>query len=311
VATPHIGIPRFPSTFSAITNFLGPRLLSRTGEQFFCVDKWSPKGRPLLDVLADPEHIFYQALLLFPNIRIYANAINDLTVPYISAAIEEVDLFAEYETNGLEIEFHDEYKHVVKSYAVSSSPSPPREREKQSLFTRLKNLTPPVPPVLQGSFPLNLLVYALLPVVFPTFISLALLRLAISSHHSRTRLKALEVDKSSRERLVHIVAELESNVESAVLDIYDDSQGMPASPSPIPRTNPGQESRPSSQALLSPVQRRCIENLNKIPQLQKERAFFMGVRNSHAMVVCRDVKRFKYHLEGEGVLRHWADHFVI
>lgn len=74
MATPHIGIPKFRSTFSSISAFLGPKLLSRSGEQFFCVDKWSPRGRPLVEVLADPDHIFYQALLLFPNIRIYANA---------------------------------------------------------------------------------------------------------------------------------------------------------------------------------------------------------------------------------------------
>lgn len=54
VATPHIGIPRFPSTLSAIVNYIGPKFLSRTGEQFFCVDKWSLRDRPLLDVLADP-----------------------------------------------------------------------------------------------------------------------------------------------------------------------------------------------------------------------------------------------------------------
>lgn len=54
VATPHVGIPRLPSTLSTIANYIGPRFLSRTGEQFFCVDKWSPKGRPLLEVLADP-----------------------------------------------------------------------------------------------------------------------------------------------------------------------------------------------------------------------------------------------------------------
>ena len=54
VATPHIGIPKLPSTLSAIANYIGPRFLSRTGEQFFCVDKWSPRGRPLLDVLAGP-----------------------------------------------------------------------------------------------------------------------------------------------------------------------------------------------------------------------------------------------------------------
>lgn len=65
IATPHVGIPRFPSTFSAIASYIGPRLLSRTGEQFFCVDKWSPRGRPLLDVLADPGQygLFSQSIV--------------------------------------------------------------------------------------------------------------------------------------------------------------------------------------------------------------------------------------------------------
>ncbi|KAF8555980.1 DUF676-domain-containing protein [Imleria badia] len=323
VATPHVGIPRFPSTFSTIANYIGPRFLSRTGEQFFCVDKWSPKGRPLLDVLADPDHIFYQALLLFPNIRIYANTINDLTVPYVTAAIEEIDLFADYEKNGLQIEFHDKYKHVVKSYAISSSPRPRRERKKTSLFTKIRNLRPPLPPVLQGGFPMNLVVYALLPILFPAFVSLALLRLSISSHHSRTRLKALE-DGSNKERLAHIIAELESNIESVVLDMYD-SQGTSSSslpPPPIDGTLIQQDSKvvndypdsgtpPTQAALFSPVQRRCVQNLNKIPQLQKARAFFEGVLNTHAMIICRDVKHFKFHLEGEGVVRHWADHFEL
>jgi hypothetical protein len=323
VVTPHVGIPRFPSAFSALANYIGPRFLSRTGEQFFCVDKWSPKGRPLLDVLADPDHIFYQALLLFPHIRIYANAINDLTVPYVTAAIEEVDLFANYEANGLEIEFHDQYKHVVKSYVIPSTPPPPPERETISLFTRIRNLRPPVPPALQGGFPMNLIVYALLPILIPTFISLALVRLSIASRNSRTRLKALEIDSSNKESLAHIIAKLESNVESVVLDIYD-SPGIPSSSSPSlqmdgmlaspisDEVNVSPDSRPPALApLLSPVQRRCIQNLNKIPQLQKERAFFEGVLNSHAIIVCRDIKRFKIHLEGEGVLRHWADHFEL
>ena len=92
-ATPHIGLPRYPNFFSALANSLGPKLLSRTGEQFFAVDKWSPSGRPLLAVMADPgtvaqchslsggicltsrlDRIFYQALELFPHKTIYANA---------------------------------------------------------------------------------------------------------------------------------------------------------------------------------------------------------------------------------------------
>lgn len=54
IATPHIGLPRFPTFMSGLASSLGPKLLSRTGEQFYCVDKWSAKGRPLIEVMADP-----------------------------------------------------------------------------------------------------------------------------------------------------------------------------------------------------------------------------------------------------------------
>ena len=71
--------------------FLDPRFFRERGEQFFCVDKWSPKGRPLLIVM-DPggiqyyhisdfiinsswllDEIFYKSLSIFQQIRIYAN----------------------------------------------------------------------------------------------------------------------------------------------------------------------------------------------------------------------------------------------
>jgi len=103
LATPHIGLLRYSSLISTITSSLGPRLLSRTGEQFYCTDKWSSTGQPLLEVMADPDRVFYQALALFPHIRIYANAIHDLTVPYVTAAIESIDPFADYATSGMDM----------------------------------------------------------------------------------------------------------------------------------------------------------------------------------------------------------------
>ena len=53
-ATPHIGLPRYPHLFSTFAHSLGPKWLSRTGEQIFLLDKWSSSGRPLLAVMADP-----------------------------------------------------------------------------------------------------------------------------------------------------------------------------------------------------------------------------------------------------------------
>lgn len=120
VATPHIGLIKYPSTRWKLFSYLGPRLLSRTGEQFFAVDKWSTSGRPLVEVLADPgkyrycfgvfrlshcpaEQIFYQALSVFSRLCFYANAINDTTVPYLCAAPATEDPFIDYAAKGLEM----------------------------------------------------------------------------------------------------------------------------------------------------------------------------------------------------------------
>lgn len=101
VATPHIGIVQYPTWRSNMFAFLGPRLLSRTGEQFYAVDKWSATGRSLLEVMADPDRVFYQALTLFPHKCFYANAVNDVTVPYPTAAVETDDIFADHTWNGM------------------------------------------------------------------------------------------------------------------------------------------------------------------------------------------------------------------
>jgi len=64
-------------------------------------------------------------------------------------------------------------------------------------------------------------------------------------------------------------------------------------------------------ALLTPLQIKIAGWLNGLPGLKKELAYISGVRNSHAVIVCRDVKRFPGHKQGEGVIRHWADQFVL
>ena len=51
--------------------------------------------------------------------------------------------------------------------------------------------------------------------------------------------------------------------------------------------------------------------LNALPQLKKELAYIPNVRNSHAIIIARDIKNFEFHKMGEGVLRHWADAFVM
>ncbi|OBZ73942.1 hypothetical protein A0H81_06114 [Grifola frondosa] len=288
---------------SSLFAFLGPKLLSRTGEQFYVVDKWSANGRPLLEVMADPERIFFQALTLFPHIRIYANAVNDMTVPYPTAAIEYDDIFANHTINGMQIIFTGQW------------------------FKNLKPNRPLLPPALQFGFPYNVLIMLVTPVLIPLLITLILSRLSMASIASRKRIKKLETDESSSERLAHILGKLERGMEDAMVELLD-SQGSP-DPEAVPVSDgepqigetPKQESELSSSStefpqateplVLNDTQRKIITLLNTLPNLRKELAFIHPVRNAHATIISRDIKRFPSHKIGEGVLRHWADHFII
>jgi hypothetical protein len=122
----------------------------------------------------------------------------------------------------------------------------------------------------------------------------------MSSRRSRSRIKLLEAeDPSAIQRLVHIVGQIEREVEDTVVDIVDD----PA----VSISSPGSKESPR----VTPSQRRMAAGLNKLPQLKKELVFIPDVRNSHATIIARDIQNFEFHKIGEGVLRHWADSFVM
>ncbi|KAF9650470.1 DUF676-domain-containing protein [Thelephora ganbajun] len=335
-ATPHIGLLRYPNFFSAIANSLGPRLLSRTGEQFFAVDKWSPSGRPLLAVMADPDRVFYQALELFPHKTIYANAINDLTVPYVTAAIEAEDPFLNHAINGIDIIFHEDYPNVIKSWDFPTDASLPRHYTPREAV-----------PFLPIRFPYNLIVYLSLPILVPTVLGIVYARVLKQGRESRKRVEEIEKGDSYSSKLIHAVAELERQMEDQVTEFIDTqtgpvSQEKPSkekeedkwhssrAPSPDPssetlsitetdskaegRWNSKYHSRKKPQpkmdtpALLD-VQREMIERLNKLTGLKKERAFYDDTRNSHASIVCRGDRGFNPD-DVDSSLRHWADRFV-
>lgn len=98
-ASPAIGIPTYKSFWSPIIEFLGSRLLSRSGAQLYGADRFLPSSflgastpspaaktllsrlsfdkepaEPLLSVLADPRYSFFKALLAFERVDIYANS---------------------------------------------------------------------------------------------------------------------------------------------------------------------------------------------------------------------------------------------
>lgn len=138
------------------------------------------------------------------------------------------------------------------------------------------------------------LIYLCIPFFVPVAIVAVAINLSLASRTSRARVKLLEQDESQGERLVHVLTKLEGIDISLLSEDSTDDVSSTSIPSSV----------------LSPLQRKLALSLNKLP-LKKELAFISEVINSHAPVVCRDVKRFEVHRRGEGVLRHWAASFVL
>jgi len=200
-ATPHIGLPRYPSFYSSLTYTLGPRWLSRTGEQFYGIDQWGSTGLSLLEVMADPEGVFYKGLEQFAVRRIYANAAGDVTVPYVTASIELVDPFFHYQTNGIKLTFDQHYPHLITKWELPTERPHLPEPALMSLeyIQSFVPTRPVLPPHLQFSYPYNYLFYALSPLLVPLMapfvIAAIVYRFGTAARESRRRIALLESDE--------------------------------------------------------------------------------------------------------------------
>lgn len=134
-ASPHLGV-RAPltGTASRVWNVLGARTLSTSGQQMFLIDNFRDSNRPLLAILADPNSIFIRGLSRFRNRTLYANIINDRSVPYYTSAIEYSDAFADLST----VELHP----LSGTNSVILDPSHPVSRKQVAvppLLQRVRN----------------------------------------------------------------------------------------------------------------------------------------------------------------------------
>ncbi|KAF8323474.1 putative serine esterase-domain-containing protein [Cantharellus anzutake] len=348
IATPHLGIPRYPTTVSSIHAVLGPKFLSRTGEQFWAMDKWDgPDGRPLLDIMNRRDSIFFKALSLFPHITIYANCINDTVVPYLTAAIETEDPFLAHSVNGIEVskailasrKLDERYSPIIESYRLPDVPPPPPPQTRLLSLAYIESLRRKifVPSVLQARWPFNInrttvrfqygLVHGSVPVrtgSLRTVAPLLIARLSLDSRASRERIRLLEANTSRSDYLSSSLGRVED--AGGVSKQDNDAYAGLRRPAPMANGNAGargfhlenpdeaQETNFQIEAIsprLTPLQLQMAMNLNSIPQLKKKLAYIDGVVNSHAVIISRDVKRFEVHKKGRGVVRNWAESFVL
>jgi hypothetical protein len=143
----------------------------------------------------------------------------------------------------------------------------------------------------------------LLPLLIPIILFLVFSRFAVKTLSSRSRIKFLEKEffKRKQKALLHVLAEIEHEVEDAVVDLIDGSD-----PVPVYQTLP----KSSTHPVICSNHRRIAAWLNALP-IHKEFAYFEGVANSHAMIVCRDIHRVDSDRLGQPIVRHWASQLVI
>lgn len=172
--------------------------------------------------------------------------------------------------------------------------------------------------ITSARFPLEFenkqLVYASLPFILPFILCLGLLRLQLSTRSSRSRIESRKQNASYERTLIHLFSQVERVVEDNVVKIVDSPDAPESTPFSIMRLlleHRSQPTHPPRQPILSTTQRKIATSLNAIPQLKKEIALIENVKTAHAIVVCRNVKRDKSHEAGRGVVRHWADHFIL
>ncbi|BEI82351.1 hypothetical protein CcaverHIS002_0302190 [Cutaneotrichosporon cavernicola] len=125
------------------------------------------------------KYVWHQALSRFAQVHIYANIVNDNTVPYPSAAIEPIDPFVQWVERGLEVTAH----HAIASTWKFPNPGSPRRKVR----FHLGNL----PPTLRFRWPYSWVILALFPVFLPLIALFVFSRFSLDTLRSRLRLQRL------------------------------------------------------------------------------------------------------------------------
>lgn len=109
MACPHLGTAK-PLTIGMVFNWLQDVYLARTGAQFSVSDQYDASDeRPLLVIMADPQHCFMAGLALFHKRILFANVINDRSVRFTTASIVHTNPYLLYPS----VPTDEKHPHIV------------------------------------------------------------------------------------------------------------------------------------------------------------------------------------------------------
>ncbi|CAG8577021.1 7167_t:CDS:2 [Ambispora leptoticha] len=304
-ATPHLGtISNVQRTIPKFINWASPRILSKTGEQFAWIDKYDG-NTPILSVMSDPDRMFFKALKLFQYRKIYANILNDNTVPYWTAAIEEIDPFEEFDQ--LSLLKNEKCDVIIDKISL-------KEDEKNTIFKKAKDTLK------------YLLVALVAPIVVPIWLITVVGSVYVQAMISQRRVQKItqnrikyDVNEEQTQFLPNIASNIEQENIEAMANMLSSEKSVTSESSSSGSTSAGaynsintliyEHNFPKVPSIDE--QREACKNLNKLP-LQKY-AVYMNGFNSHAEIVVRNkFYNFMNGKNGKKLIKHFVEEsFVV
>ncbi|BFZ61714.1 hypothetical protein YB2330_002789 [Saitoella coloradoensis] len=297
-ATPHLGVRTpSPSLLSSLYNSLGSRLVSMSGAQLFLADDYHGDGRCLLEVMSDPGREWVTVLRRFKRREVFANVINDRTVPYYTASITNVQPDTPRPHTGPVIFVND---------VNDTNPNTTAEPSDDSWNETIKEKS------------MLLLFYSLLPVWLLAFLGHSVWQSYYSSRRIREYRRGRPLVQCVKDE-VRYEADSLLGVKDAVEDDGGDSgltsgaaSSISSSPSPPPavidaKNVPLDSTHPhlpiGTKLNLHPAQRSILHNLNTLPW-EKVAVHIQLSRHSHAAIIYRHQGRRRLR-EGKKVVDWW------
>ena len=325
-ATPHLGV-RTPKrgARSYIFNVLGAKTLSTSGQQMFLVDTFRDTKRPLLSVMADPNSAFAKGLAMFKNKWIYANTMNDRSVPYYTSAISRIDPFVELDKISVNYLTPPGDVLLDSSNPVTTRRSP---WEDMTTFEKIRA----APRQTMKTLPFYLVLLTLMPIAVPAF----LLNACYQTYQSAQRIRhhesgsAFKLDKYR----VKLLEEAEAATDRAYEQLTSSTREEYLPTPPPERETASSSSSTSQESDLKKLSRRetnrerdhdfpilalteeqfdMIENLDRLG-FDKYPVHIQKVRHTHAAIVVRMQKPLSgkdSFSEGKVVVKHWAEKFEV
>lgn len=286
-------------------------------------DDFRDTGRPLLSILADPSSVFIRGLSAFKKRSLYANIVNDRTVPFFTACFSAIDPFSNLDA--ININYVEGYEDVI----LDGNNMATRKAEQPTYYETLSSSARSA----VERAPMVLAMTAILPLGAVVYLANS----GIQAYRSAARIKLHEDGKAGIEtdtyRLPPMLEKAQQRVDSAVESIAGLQQPdtlpeksetsteplvrvnsnasaslEPTSANAITTTNiPGNDSEFPTLA-LAPEQFEMIKNLQAVGW-DKYPVHIHNAMHSHAAMIVR-MNRDGFS-EGKIVSRHWTERFEL